>query len=150
MDALIGKNNIYISDTVLSEMCNTISKYPRETGGIIGVNTSGEIIAFQFDQQSNLDLYEYHPDVNFLNEVINKKWAEKDIKFVGFVHSHMHNDALSQQDLVYAKEILNANEFLSDITLGIINLNSEKIRVKWYKVEKESVLQLCEYIVRGV
>ena len=124
MAVLIGKDNtIHIKRDVLDEMFLSIKQHNYETGGIIGVDKKGVISAFQFDETLSSNLFEYHPNVDFLNQVINEKWVNENIEFVGFVHSHLNNDDLSLQDTIYARDILKENCCLENILIAIINLS---------------------------
>lgn len=70
--------------------------------------------------------------------MINEDWKQNNIEFAGFVHSHLNNIEISQQDIKYAKSILLTNKFMTYIILGIVNLNSGKDFVKWYKLDRET------------
>jgi len=126
-------NSIQIKNDVYNEICHTLRKYPYETGGIIGTDERGVITAFQFDNIQNMSLYEYCPNTEFLNKVINDRWDKKNIKFIGFVHSHLHNSECSPQDVEYARQILKANRQINSILLGIVSLESNSI--KWVLIK---------------
>ena len=55
----------------------------------------------------------YCPNVRFLNNVINDNWKQVNIEFVGFVHSHLNNSEISQQDIKYMRNVLAANECIN-------------------------------------
>lgn len=143
----IGKDNtIQIKKDVLNEIFLLIKQHNYETGGIIGVNKKGVISAFQFDETLSSNPFEYCPNVDFLNQVINKKWTKQNIKLVGFVHSHLHNDTLSNQDVIYAREILKENSCLNNILIGIINLDENKNHMEMYLLDMKEKLKIY-YIV---
>lgn len=151
MAVRIGKDNtLQIKRDVLDEIFLSIKKYNYETGGIIGVNESGVVSAFQFDETLSSNPFEYCPNVDFLNQVINEKWANEDIEFVGFVHSHLNNDKVSIQDIIYCRRILKKNSRLSSILIGIINLSEKNSIIKWYIVCTNDVLEvMCQGQVLG-
>lgn len=122
-------NSIQIKNDVYNEICHTLRKYPYETGGIIGTDERGVITAFQFDKIQNMALYEYCPNTEFLNKVINGRWNKRNINFIGFVHSHLHNSECSRQDVEYARQILKTNKHINSLLLGIFNLEINSI--KW-------------------
>ena len=49
--------------------------------------------------------------------MINENWKQNNIEFAGFVHSHLNNIEISQQDIKYAKSILLTNKFMTYIIL---------------------------------
>ena len=91
-------------------------------------------------------MFEYCPNVYLLNQMINENWKQNNIEFAGFVHSHLNNIEISQQDIKYAKSILLTNKFMTYIILGIVNLNAGKDFVKWYKLDRETYSDLNVYI----
>lgn len=121
-----GINNIiHIRRETLDEMFSLIKRQAYETGGIIGVDDGGIISAFQFDKTCNSSPFEYCPNVDFLDRVINKKWAKRNIEFVGFVHSHLNNSEVSRQDIDYSRDTLRTNKHLNYIILGIVDLSKK-------------------------
>lgn len=143
MAVRIGKDNtIQIKKDVLVEIFQKMKQYNYETGGIIGVNERGVITTFQFDKTHSFSPFEYCPNVDFLNHVINGKWANENIEFVGFVHSHLHNSEISQQDIDYAKQILKANKSLNNILIGIVDLSKTVDDLKWNSVYLKELKQI--------
>ena len=108
-----------------------MKRYRYETGGIIGVNKEGVISAFQFDETYSSNPFEYYPNVVFLNQVINEEWANENIEFVGFVHSHLHNCKISQDDIKYARLILKSNTNINNILIGILDLSKDINELTW-------------------
>ena len=148
MAVRIGRDNtIQIKRDVLDEICLSIKPYKYETGGIIGINESGIISDFQFDETYSSNPFEYSPNVDFLNQVINGEWANKNIAFVGFVHSHLNNDTLSMQDVVYARDILKENSCLANILIGVINLDENKNYVEMYLVNMQENFKICYKVI---
>ena len=135
MDVQTGKDNeILIEGEVLSEICQILSRYPYETGGIVGANENGIITTFQFDKTHTSSLFEYCPNIEFLNQVINENWTKQNIEFVGFVHSHPHNGCISKKDIEYAKQILRENRELDSILIGVFDLSKKTQTVKWKEI----------------
>ncbi len=148
MAVQIGKDNtIYIQKDILDKIFLSIKQYNYETGGIIGVNKEGVIFAFQFDETQSLNPFDYCPNVDFLNQVINEKWTKQNIEFVGFVHSHLHNDTLSMQDIIYARDILKENSCLANILIGVINLCESDNQMEMYLVDAKEKLQMSYTVV---
>lgn len=137
MDVHIGKDdNLYILKNVHDEIISFICRNHYETGGIIGFDENGVVSAFQPDQIKNPDLYEYHPNIVFLNKILQDDWGKSKISFAGFVHSHLHNDSLSREDVAYGRKILQKNSFLPYVLMGIIDLSREQCDIKWYCVKR--------------
>lgn len=142
MDVQIGRDNtIHIKKDILDEIFLSLKQYNYETGGIIGVNERGVIAAFQFDKTHSYNPFEYCPNVDFLNQVINDIWTKENVEFVGFVHSHLHNAQVSRQDILYSRKILKANTFLDDILVGILDLSKQTV-IKWYVVSIEGIVEV--------
>lgn len=132
MAVRIGKDNtIHIKNDVFNEICKTLKYYRYETGGIIGADENGVISAFQFDNIQNPKMYEYYPNTDFLNRVINREWKEKNITFAGFIHSHLHNCKISQDDIKYARLILKSNTYINNILIGILDLSKDMNELTW-------------------
>lgn len=148
MAVQIGKDNtIHIKRDVLDEIFQEIKQYNYETGGIIGVNERGVISAFQFDETHSSSPFEYCPNVDFLNDVINGKWANKNIVFVGFVHSHLNNGTLSTQDVIYAREILKKNCCLENIFIGVIDVSENKNHIEIFLVNIKEQIKICYAVI---
>ena len=76
-----------------------------ETGGILGIDGNRVVTKFYYDSTGQTTDTNYIPDIQRLNEVI-QRWATDGIKFVGFVHSHpASNSNLSATDIAYAEKI---------------------------------------------
>ena len=144
MVALTGQDKMhFIKESVFLSINSQIRAFHCESGGIVGFDQNGVIAAFQYDNVQSPKLYEYYPNTTFLNEVINGRWMDNEISFAGFVHSHLHNNQISPQDISYCREILNLNSFMEFVLAGIIDLSSKTDSVKWYEVLEDSVNE-CE------
>ena len=131
----IGKDKVVkIKKNISRKICRELQSHSYETGGIIGVNSEGVICEFQIDDIYRPCIHEYYPNVEFLNRIINSEWSKRDIRFVGFVHSHLNNDKLSRQDYIYGKRILDNNKMLNFLLLGIVNLSSYSPNIKWWVI----------------
>ncbi|MBQ8764963.1 MAG: hypothetical protein IJZ12_03480 [Clostridia bacterium] len=148
MAVRIGKDStIYIQKDVLDKIFLSIKIYNYETGGIMGVDKNGVISAFQYDETQSLNPFEYCPNVKFLNQVISEKWANQNIEFVGFMHSHLNNTVLSLQDVIYARDILKQNRCLKNIVIGVINLGENKNHMKLYLIGMKEKLKISYIVV---
>lgn len=147
MAVRIGKDNtIQIKTDVAAEILKKIKHCKYETGGIVGVN-GGVITAFQFDKTHSSNRFEYCPNVDFLDQVINKKWAKENIEFAGFVHSHLNNCVISRQDIKYAGSILKMNICYNRILVGVVDLSKETNEILWYFVYRSDLKQVREISV---
>ena len=150
MDVQIGKDKtIHIQKDVLDEIFLSIKQYNYETGGIVGVNKVAVISAFQFDETLSSNPFEYCPNVDFLNQVINEKWADQSIEFVGFVHSHLNNRNLSMQDVIYARDILKENSCIKNILIGVIDLSIKKNNITFYILDAINIYKAKIKIIKG-
>lgn len=104
-------------------------------GGIIGIDKNGLICEFQYDNSVSYNCFEYRPNTEFLNKIINYDWSEREISFAGFVHSHPHNSIISDADIKYAQKIMKANE-MKNILMGILDLSGKSEVIKWYRIDK--------------
>ena len=76
-----------------------------EMGGILGINEQQVVSKYYFDSTGITTESRYTPDVKVLNKVICE-WAEQQIEFIGFVHSHPKSEPrLSLGDITYANRI---------------------------------------------
>ena len=132
MAVQIGKDNtLRIKEDVFNKICKTLKRYHYETGGIVGIDENGVISEFQFDDIQNPKMYEYWPNIKFLNRVINKEWKENNITFGGFIHSHLHNCEISQNDIKYARSILESNTNINNILIGVLDLSKNMNEITW-------------------
>lgn len=140
MDVLTGvSKQLFIKKTVFDEICKDLSNYTYETGGVLGL-VNDTISEFEFDQNSSRELYEYYPNTAFYERIINEKWKENNVTFAGIVHSHLYNNIISNQDITYCREIINANSLFDKMILGIFNLSESHQIIRWYLI-REDVLE---------
>ena len=95
-----------IQETVTNQIKRSLSV--PETGGILGVsiNDRQTVTSFYYDGTGKTEKNTYTPNIEDLNKVI-ADWAEHEIEFVGFVHSHPKGRyKLSTPDVEYANEIM--------------------------------------------
>lgn len=143
MAVQIGKDKtMKMNEDVFNEICTTLKKYRYETGGIIGIDENGIISVFQFDNIQNPKMYEYYPNTVFLNKIINSEWKEKNIKFAGFVHSHLHNCKISPNDIEYARLIIKSNICIENILIGILDLSMELNKLTWTLIHYNYLKQI--------
>ena len=89
----------YVLKNIRSVLC------VPEIGGILGIDNTNTVVKFHYDITGVTHRHNYIPDVDKLNKVINE-WAELQIEFIGFVHSHGSGKFnLSSTDIKYAKKI---------------------------------------------
>lgn len=88
-----------------------------ESGGILGADSSGAVVAFHFDATGITSVNQYVPDVAALNRVI-ADWFQQGVAFAGFVHAHAGGASeLSWADLEYAERIKSACQMESLLML---------------------------------
>ena len=76
-----------------------------ETGGILGADSFGTVVAFYFDATGTTTENQYTPDTATLNRVI-AEWFQDGIAFAGFVHAHVKDiPKLWWADMDYARKI---------------------------------------------
>lgn len=139
MDVQTGADkHIFIDGKITNKICKNLSKYNYETGGVLG-STNNTIVEFEFDKYSSHELYEYYPTTTFLEKIINEVWKRKNVSFIGIVHSHLHNNEISHQDIAYCREIIKANDSLEELIMGILDLSDEHNSIRWYSVSSFSV-----------
>lgn len=139
MDVLTGVGKqLFIKGTVFDKICETLGNNACETGGVIGF-VGDTISEFEFDKYSSHELYEYYPNTVFFEKIINDKWEEKNVSFAGIVHSHLYNSAISNQDITYCREIINANSLFDKMILGILDISASHKLVKWYLISEDAV-----------
>ena len=98
-----------ITQKVWDSIFENLGDTPPEIGGILG-SRDGEIVDIVMIDPgvSGAKKCSYTPDVMLLNRMIGK-WQEANIKFMGIFHSHYFGVcSLSQGDISYIDEIMNA------------------------------------------
>ena len=142
MVALTGADDqTFIDKAVFDKIRACLGRSHYETGGILGMS-NGMINAFEFDIYSGHELFEYYPTADFFESVINGVWAGTNISFCGFVHSHLHNNVISEQDALYTRETLRANKQINTLIMGIYDLSAKKQPLRWYSVNLLTVKEI--------
>lgn len=101
-------SEILVTKQVYAEIQNKIGLHSAERGGMLGSTDGKTVDVFVYDKYAKVDGAAYSPDVEYLNEVL-QKWEEEDITFVGFVHSHpVYFTHPSTADESYAEKIMKA------------------------------------------
>lgn len=125
----------FITEEVFSQIRESIGSCIPETGGILGSSDEKHIDYFYFDKTANVTGATYEPDCNELNPVI-RRWHEKGIEFVGFIHSHPRGAIKpSNPDNPYTKKIMKALDmeyFVSLIVQVHRSLKGEKAKLFAY------------------
>lgn len=104
-----------------------------ERGGILGKKENIIVDYIHDNTRPILNRAIYVPDTEFLNRFI-EEWAEKDIEFCGFVHSHPDGqNTLSGGDMEYIKLLYEVNPQLKNTYFPLI-LNGRELKV--YSVER--------------
>ena len=146
MDVLTGANKpISIKKDVYYEICCLLKEHHYESGGIIGMKND-EVAKFQFDSFASKKLFEYYPNTDFLEKIINESWSQNEVSFAGIVHSHLHNDNISQQDILYSRRIIEANRSITELRMGIVDLSKQNDLIRWYLVTRHSVSE-CKTVL---
>lgn len=113
---------MYISKRTLKEILDSIGSHSIESGGIIGYKNDN-ICSFIFDD-SFTSQYEYRPNVEYLNNEI-EKWNAGDISFCGIVHSHLYGfNFPSESDRLYAQKLFTYGTNITKLFFPIVTLNA--------------------------
>ena len=130
-------NCLYVKDSVITNILKTLGNALPEAGGILG-GKGKNVECFYYDASPCCcSATTYSPNTEVLNYVINNVWEKKEIRFMGFVHSHINNSDISEEDVEYMQTILNSNK-LSKLILCIADYNYLEKRVsslRWYVIE---------------
>jgi len=114
---------MFIKYNTYKSIIKTLSKYPIESGGILGARKN--IICRFYADESCIGNNYYIPNIKKLNSVI-EYWFKSDILFSGIVHSHPNGfNKLSNEDTKYAVEIIKNNNMKS-ILFPIVSQNKKK------------------------
>ena len=83
------RKNFEITPEAFAQITNTVGSEKCESGGILlGSREDFVVRKYVHDPFGTRSGGAYDPDVNFLNEVVEKAWNEEGLAFLGFVHSH--------------------------------------------------------------
>ena len=122
---------VRITQSVYTEIMNTIGNYAPETGGALG-EKNGVICRYFFDEKAIGNKNSYSPTTDSINEVIDE-WEKDEIRFAGIIHSHPGTmKRLSYADVYYAQCLLKQNE--TESILFPIVVHGVGIRIYMYKV----------------
>lgn len=78
-----------ILESAYEEILRTVGSRPAESGGILLGNREDFVVQkFVFDSKGSMSAAAYDPNIEFLNAVVKKEWAENNLALLGFVHSH--------------------------------------------------------------
>ena len=126
-------------DDILKSLLN---KRP-EQGGIIGGSKGTIIDNFYYDENPTCSsISSYIPNTRKLNEIINDVWKNKNIEFIGVIHSHLINNEISDDDMDFAKAILSSSSEIEYVLMGICTLDYlyNLKEFSWYQVFQEQVI----------
>lgn len=116
---------VTIERKVFENIMNTLGKCMCEAGGIIGGIKETDVTEFVFDGETSEN--EYIPNVDKLNNTI-AEWSERNIYFLGIIHSHITRKELSTADIIYARNIIKLNK-MHRILMPIFVLNTKELYV---------------------
>ena len=124
------------SRAVLEEMAALTSEGPSETGGILGCTQSGQYV-FCPDKKPDMSAHnEYRPNVLYLNYIL-AEWAEKGIRFCGFVHTHpdLRYSKLSRTDRRTASLIMETFS-IEQLWMLVVICEKQEIHIFSYLEER--------------
>lgn len=121
---------IVIDKKCQNKIMDFFGEKKKECAGVIGINDNGVITEFEPDIAPILSSKScYIPNANNLEKIINILWNKKDVNFAGFIHLHLYNNEISEEDIVFFKELKRINH-MDKIFCGIyFNKN-----IKWYTI----------------
>ena len=133
-------NPLFVSSKILDNIKDTLCKFSPECGGIIACNREGHIADYYFDKDAGVGNISYCPTCVALNDVVNKQWYPKGMRFGGIAHSHPVGARLypSKEDLHTAHLILNTN-CLDRLVLIITQANS----IRAWEIQRGNSLTEC-------
>ena len=114
----------------------------KEQGGIIGADNAGYICEFYVEKNlSNNTNHSYIPNTKILEEIINTDWASKNIRFIGYVHSHLYNKNISDEDIYFCREFINMND-IESVICGIVCRERDKKMILWYLIKENDCVEI--------
>lgn len=113
---------VNITRQVFEKIINTIGSKLPESGGMLGTSDGEVIDTYVFDENALTDSSEYNPNIESLNHIIEKEWAERGIILIGMIHSHPQLIIKpSSADLQYARNIIQSFEGMKYLYIPIVN-----------------------------
>ena len=106
-------------DQLLAGQC---SDQWKETGGILGCDSDGNIVTFHFDALGSWksSACSYWPDRRGLVQIADQ-WNAEGIGFAGIIHTHSEsNTMLSETDLIFTRELLKSNGLLEKLYMPVL------------------------------
>lgn len=140
-----------ITETVLNEIENIANSKNFEIGGILGTKDN-DVISFivpDLPDKSDGCRFEYFPNIDFLNEQI-EKWADEEISLCGLFHTHFSGSTtLSDADKEYIKAIMFSAKGICDcLYFPIFTLPDNKLTAyKAYYEQEKIIINKDEVII---
>ena len=129
-----------ISKSLLDQILSSFA-FDSEDGGILGGNAS-EITAYSISKGDNKDTFSIDEDM--FSRVVNE-WAQKDIEFLGFIHSHTNPcDKVSMLDYMYMMKFIEVNPDLDELLFGIA---TKEKGIKFYLFKNKDFKEISVEIV---
>lgn len=132
-----------IEAAILQRIFRQILGIPSESGGIFG--SKGDIISnVEFDKGISKLKCAYEPNIDFLNEVI-ERWQEENIDFAGIFHTHFFGvETLSQGDIAYITAIMSAvPESINQLYFPIVLPEYHKM-IPYIATKDTHGIQICK------
>lgn len=126
----------FIEEYIQQDIINTIGNRFCESGGLLGSSKDGVIDSYYFDEGKINLTDKYVPKVETMNVVL-EEWSERNIKFIGIIHSHLEDAAISSKDIIMARKILAINDSLESVLMPVYTLKDKKIR--WYEIDSNKL-----------
>lgn len=144
--------SLIFKKSIIDEIVNTIGRYPPETGGILGANSSGIISYYYYDRTGKSTVHGYAPDVSAINKMLTEEWMPAEIFMVGIVHSHSNmNGVPSCGDISYGVRILQALDTVDEFYLPIVTQSERGFEMFCYVIcrdpERQYICKKTDYTV---
>lgn len=141
-----------ITENVLESIKNSVKHSSVEQGFALGcasrldrIDVCKQISAVQ------AGLYFYSPDTRMATETI-RRWAEQEICFCGFIHSHRTDKSdFSEADLLFAEKLLSSFR-MPYLWFGLVVITEQKKELLFYKlysIDDGIVLKPVQFYVEG-
>ena len=145
-------DKVYITQTVMVAIRDTVGRHPAETGGILGADTSSVISHYYFDHSGISKETGYTPDVTAVNKILADRWMPNNVLMVGIVHSHANMNCVpSCGDISYGIRILQALDTVDKFYLPIVTQTPNGVCMNFYVMLRDSergfVCKQIEYAV---